>query len=103
MRLYRAMIILLICGVLFTQTNWPIHSGAATPPATEASAHPEVQAMIEGCPVFPPDNAWNRDVSQDAVNSNSAAYIASINRSGKTFLHADFGSDPEYGIPYVVV
>ena len=57
---------------------------------------------IAGCPVFPPDNPWNRDISNDAVDANSANYIAHMNGNSK-FLHADFGSDPTYGIPYVVV
>ncbi len=100
MRLCRASMIVLLCGLLLTQTLQRNQTSAATPPATAAA---NAQTMIEGCPVFPPDNAWNRDVSQDAVDPNSAAYIASINRGGKTFLHADFGSNPDYGIPYVVV
>jgi len=57
---------------------------------------------IAGCQVFPADNAWNRDVSGDPVDPNSAAYIASINQ-GAQYLHADFGSNPTYGIPYAVV
>jgi hypothetical protein len=51
--------------------------------------------------VFPPDNAWNRDVSADAVDPRSDAYIASIG-AGR-FLHPDFGSDPTYGIPWTSV
>ncbi|MBI3206783.1 MAG: hypothetical protein HYZ29_34930 [Myxococcales bacterium] len=59
---------------------------------------------FQGCPVFPADNEWNRDVSSDPVDPNSAAYIAHINGNGSgTKLHPDFGSNPEYGIPYVVV
>lgn len=59
---------------------------------------------FQGCPVFPADNEWNRDVSNDPVDPNSAAYIAHINGNGSgTKLHPDFGSNPEYGIPYVVV
>ena len=57
---------------------------------------------LGGCSVFPPDNAWNRDVSGDPVDPNSANYINYINRTA-THLHADFGEDPSYGIPYVVV
>ena len=57
---------------------------------------------IGGCPVFPADNAWNRDVSADPVDANSAAYVAYISRTA-TYLHADFGENPDYGIPYVVV
>jgi hypothetical protein len=59
--------------------------------------------MIGGCPVFPADNAWNRDISQLPRHPNSDAYIASINAGGNSFLHADFGSNPDYGIPYMVV
>lgn len=56
---------------------------------------------LSGCSVFPADNPWNRDISNDPVDPNSANYIASIGAT--TNLHADFGSDPTYGIPYVVV
>lgn len=59
-------------------------------------------AGIASCPVFPADNPWNRDISNDPVDPNSNAYIASINQ-GAQFLHADFGSNPDYGIPYKVV
>ncbi len=57
---------------------------------------------LGGCAMFPPDNAWNRDISGDAVDPNSANYINYINQTA-THLHADFGEDPTYGIPYVVV
>lgn len=60
-------------------------------------------ASIAGCPVFPGDNAWNTDISQAPVNPNSDRYISSILASGNENLHADFGSDPDYGIPYTVV
>lgn len=58
--------------------------------------------LIAGCPLFPPDNAWNRDVSSDPVDIHSADYLAAMN-AGSRFLQADFGSDPAYGIPYVLV
>jgi len=58
---------------------------------------------FDGCPVFPDDNAWNQDVSQFPLDPNSARYIAAINSGGDTNLHADFGSDPTYGIPFVAV
>ncbi len=57
---------------------------------------------IAGCQVFPADNPWNRDISGDPLDSNSANYIAHMNGSSK-FLHPDFGSNPSYGIPYIVV
>jgi hypothetical protein len=54
-----------------------------------------------GCAVFPADNEWNRDVSADPVDPRSDAYIASIGAS--RFLHPDFGSPAEYGIPWTSV
>ena len=57
---------------------------------------------IAGCSVLPADNAWNQDVSSLPVEPNSSNYIAAID-SSRQFLHADFGSDPSYGIPYTVV
>jgi hypothetical protein len=58
---------------------------------------------IGGCPVFPGDNPWNQDVSQAPLHPNSAAIIASILANGGDNLHPDFGENPEYGIPFVVV
>jgi hypothetical protein len=57
---------------------------------------------LAGCPVFPADNAWNLDVSGAPVDPQSDTYMASMNAGSKK-LHPDFGSDPTYGIPYVVV
>src|SRR5262245_61475297 len=57
------------------------------------------------CPLFPPDNVWNADISALPVHSNSAAYVASIGVT--TGLHADFGAGlyrrAPIGIPYTVV
>ena len=58
--------------------------------------------QISGCPIFPSDNPWNRDISNDPVDPNSNNYIAHMNGNTK-FLHPDFGSNPTYGIPYTVV
>lgn len=82
-------------------------STVSTPPASSGSdgdgdANFKTSPRISGCPIFPSDNPWNRDVSNDPVDPNSDQYIASINQ-GAQFLHADFGSDPTYGIPYAVV
>lgn len=61
--------------------------------------------LLGGCPVFPADNPWNTDVSNNPVHPNSAAFIADINSqpNNSRKLHADFGSNPDYGIPYAVV
>jgi len=62
-------------------------------------------ANLNGAVPFPADNAWNRDVSADPVDPNSAAIINSIGLN--TGLHPDFGSGlyggAPIGIPYVVV
>jgi hypothetical protein len=53
------------------------------------------------CPVLPADNALNRDIAAAPVDPNSASYVASIGPS--LHLHADFGTNPSYGIPFAVV
>jgi hypothetical protein len=59
---------------------------------------------IEGCPVFPPDNPWNRDVSGDPVDTNSEAYIAFIQQSGGgTHIDPSLTRDGTKGIPFIVV
>lgn len=62
---------------------------------------PSTAANIGGCPVFPSDNPWNQDVSRLPLDPNSANYIRSIGLTD--MLHPDFGSNPDYGIPYNVV
>lgn len=54
---------------------------------------------VGGCPVFPADNPWNTDISAAPLHARSASMIARL--GGR--LHPDFGENPEYGIPYVVV
>jgi hypothetical protein len=51
--------------------------------------------------IFPPDNPWNTDISGAPVDPLSDAYLASIGLD--TGLHPDFGANPDYGIPFVVV
>jgi hypothetical protein len=53
------------------------------------------------CPIFPRDNPINQEIAHAPVDPRSAQYIASIGAS--LHLHADFGANPAYGIPYVVV
>jgi hypothetical protein len=55
---------------------------------------------LGGCPVFPKDNAWNRDISKAPVDPRSDAYIRSIGLDDH--LHPDFASRT-YGIPFKVV
>ncbi|MBA3823781.1 MAG: hypothetical protein H0X24_07745 [Ktedonobacterales bacterium] len=56
---------------------------------------------MRSCPIFPADNIWNRAIASLPVDPHSSQYLASIGLSGH--LHPDFGSNPTYGIPYVVV
>ncbi len=77
-------------GIVYAQNTYT--------PATFTSG-----AMIGNCPIFPADNAWNWNITDAPVHPNSDNFIASILSSGDEYLHADFGSNLEYGIPYVVV
>jgi hypothetical protein len=81
----------------------PVDPAAITPVSASARAvrvRPTATATtLGGCPVFPADNAWNTDVSQAPVRAGSAATIAHFGGN----LHPDFGSNPAYGIPFVIV
>jgi hypothetical protein len=74
---------------------------ATPPPPSGPNPTMTANGSLHGCPVFPPDNAWNQDVSGHAVSPLSASYLAGIGLSGH--LHADFGGAGAYGIPYVTV
>ena len=77
----------------------PAPAPAAPPPVVGASG-----PTIAGCPVFPPDNAWNTDVSNLPVDTHSSAWLA--NSGGPTLhIHPDFGDSATsvpYGIPFTV-
>jgi hypothetical protein len=84
-------------------------SDAAGPSSeTEPSPAPGIPglgplASLAGYRPFPADNAWNRNVSGDPLDPNSATLIASC---GIRNLHPDFGTvwnGAPIGIPYVVV
>ena len=82
----------------------PLQPTLSTPPP--APGIPAGGAVIDSssgsCAVFPADNPWNRDVSHDPLDSGSQNYINYIMKSAQ-HLHADFGSNLEWGFPYVVV
>ncbi len=72
---------------------------ASTPASTSARA-------IEGtsCRLFPDDNPWAQRVDDLPVHPDSEAYMDFLTGlSGNQFLHADFGENPTYGIPWIVV
>jgi hypothetical protein len=82
-------------------------------PPSAANAAPPPQ--VGGCEVFPAStapagspsaadqSAWNQDVSDTPVRHNSRRIVRRINSDGPRLLHPDFGSNPDYGIPYAVV
>jgi hypothetical protein len=83
-------------------------AGSGLPLAGSQSRAPAPAAnppSIGGCQIFPANNLWNADVSRYPIDPKSDRYIASIQNdgSGQTNLHADFGENPTYGIPFVVV
>jgi hypothetical protein len=84
-----------------TATQTPTRTPTRTPTATP---QPGGAPIIGGCSVFPSNNPWNTDVSAYPVHANSANYINNILAgSGTDKVHPDFGSNPGYGIPYIVV
>lgn len=61
-------------------------------------------ASLHGKQLFPPDNAWNEDISNSPVDPNSDNLIAGIGLNAN--LHPDFGTvwnGAPNGIPYIVV
>jgi len=60
---------------------------------------PRVPLPPVPCPLFPPDNVWNADVSALPVHPRSADWVRSIGAS--VGLHPDFGTR-KIGIPYAV-
>jgi hypothetical protein len=79
----------------------PLVGASATAPTPHVAAK---APMVGGCQVFPPDNAWNQDISKLPVRKDSAKLVKSISAAdGKTKLHPDFGGQGKYGIPFIVV
>jgi hypothetical protein len=91
-----------------------VATGAVTSAAVTALHQPAtvtVQAervrppvpTVGGCEMFPSDNPWNTPIDRAPVHPDSAAIVASIQSAGGRRLHPDFGENPLYGIPFVVV
>ena len=58
-------------------------------------------AGLNGFVPFPSDSLWNTDISSAPVDPNSSSIMT--NWVGSVNVHPDWGTDPTYGIPYVVV
>jgi hypothetical protein len=63
---------------------------------------PGQKASLGGFLPFPGSSLWNTDISTAPVDPNSTSIINNYIGSG-THVHPDFGTDPTYGIPYVIV
>lgn len=72
--------------------------------APAGAAAPVVQGTT--CPLFPANNVWNTKITRLPVHAKSRTYIAAMHSSSRN-LHPDYGpaggSQPPYGIPWVVV
>jgi hypothetical protein len=96
-----------------TDAGTPVQPTGAQPPpgdgtvkyASMRGAGLGVGAGLGGAIPFPPNNAWNTDISSASVDPDSDNLIASIGLARG--LHPDFGAGryagAPIGIPYVVV
>ncbi len=58
-------------------------------------------ASVGGCAIRPPSDPWNQDITGLAVHPMSDTWVTAIGQSQR--VHPDFGSNPDYGIPFTVV
>jgi hypothetical protein len=58
-------------------------------------------ASLNGFVPFSSSSLWNTDISSAPIDPNSNTIIS--NWVGSVNVHPDWGNDPTYGIPYVVV
>lgn len=97
-----------LAGLVALRTSaLPEHTPLADPPAVMTRGADRVSPpggpSLGGCPMFPRDNPWNQRVDTLPVRADSAAIISRIQGLGGQRLHPDFGANPSYGIPFVVV
>jgi len=59
-------------------------------------------ASLNGYVPFPASNVWNTNIASAPVDPNSAAITSAPGFAGLN-LHPDFGSESDFGIPYIVV
>jgi hypothetical protein len=82
----------------------PAQPNAGPVPAGDVSGPdagvPPAGPSLAGCPMFPADDDWNRDVSADPVDPHSADYLAFMG-AASLYLQPDFGA--LYGQPFMVV
>jgi hypothetical protein len=93
----RTSLMLAIAGIAAAASN----PALAKAPPVGGPAFAALAPHEGSCQIFPASNPLNREIAHAPVNPNSANYIASIGAT--VHLHADFGANPNYGIPYTVV
>jgi hypothetical protein len=94
--LVSGVLALLACGEGTSPTL-----GGGPPPGGGGDPGLGPNVSLNGWRPFPDDNPWNTPVNTSPVDPNSPRIIASIGVDRA--LHPDFGTEPTYGIPYVVV
>lgn len=65
--------------------------------ARSATVSGRPSAAAAPCTILPATNVWNRRVDSLPVRSNSATLLKTMGLT--RYLHPDFGSNPDYGIP----
>jgi len=80
----------------------PVDAPAAASATAQRLTPPPVPT-IGGCGVFPTDNSWNVPIRNGPLHARSSQIVAFIQAHGGDNLHPDFGENPDYGIPFVVV
>ena len=94
------------CGGLLFATS----GGASAEPEEVArgfedacGVFPSAAGVPANAPSLPDQRAWNQDISNAPIDSDSDQIIDYINSHGGTELHPDFGRNRKYGIPFVKV
>ena len=84
-----------------SETGQGIDAPSDTGGDTDSSRTGDVP-IVAGCRMFPADNPWNRDISNDPVDTVAMANIMP-NMVPTMALHADWGDTINgYGIPFTV-
>lgn len=98
-----AVVVTIVSGAALASVRPSVDRPATVTERAERLTTPRNAPIIGSCQVFPSDNPWNQDVSALPLHPRSSQMIARIQAIGGDNLHADFGENPNYGIPYVVV
>jgi hypothetical protein len=69
--------------------------------ARAGTAARRATTVARRCRIFPASNAINQEIAHAPVDPRSAQYVDAIGAA--LHLHADFGANRAYGIPYAVV